>query len=116
MDLEYMTDLGVESLGQPNLAADVRIEGERKVEDLVRDVGMRSREEKEKKNMQKYKMVRFVEWKKTMRKIRQVKAMLSEDDDGKEEGEKRKRKLERLRIDLNYIVVSVLKAGRTPHT
>ncbi|KIJ15616.1 hypothetical protein PAXINDRAFT_39723, partial [Paxillus involutus ATCC 200175] len=90
-------------LAKQSLAADVRVETERRMKaldaDLVRAEGAR----KERNFAVKYHKIKFFERQKVVRKINQTKRSL-ENSEG-EERKKLESALGDLRVDLNYILV-----------
>ncbi|KAG1882400.1 hypothetical protein F4604DRAFT_1953434 [Suillus subluteus] len=89
-------------LAKENLAADVRVETERRLKALEADLARAEVARKERTYAMKYHKVKFFERQKVVRRIKQVKRDLSSAQ-GKER-EKLEGELEGLRVDLNYIL------------
>lgn len=90
-------------LAKDNLAADVRVETERRLKALEADLAKAERVRKEKALAQRYHHIKFFERQKVTRKLNKTKRELEACTDKKE-----KKKLEKalfeLRVDLNYIL------------
>ncbi|TFK65583.1 hypothetical protein BDN72DRAFT_824422 [Pluteus cervinus] len=94
-------------LAKDNLAADVRVETERRVKSLEGDLAKAERSRKERTFATKYHKVKFFERQKVTRKITQTKKQLEDLGSGKSDKKKRKalaKQLVELRVDLNYIL------------
>ncbi|CCM01009.1 uncharacterized protein FIBRA_03057 [Fibroporia radiculosa] len=100
---------------QENLAADVRTTTERRLKSLEADLAQAELARKERTLAARYHGVKFFERQKVTRRVQQVKRQLAElqenvkgkDDKKKSDGkelEKLGRKLEQLRVDLNYTI------------
>ncbi|KAK7052847.1 18S rRNA maturation protein [Paramarasmius palmivorus] len=90
-------------LAKEKLAADVRVNTERKLKSLEADLAKAEESRKEKALATKYHAIKFFERKKVTRKINQVKKKLSEAS-GSSSKEKLEAELSNLRLDLNYIL------------
>jgi len=94
-------------LAKDNLAADVRVETERRLKSLEADLTKAERARKERAFAVRYHKIKFFERQKVTRKIAQTKKRIAELGKGKKE-KKLKPELEKalmdLRIDLNYIL------------
>ncbi|KAG9221312.1 hypothetical protein CCMSSC00406_0009423 [Pleurotus cornucopiae] len=91
-------------LAKDKLAANVRVETERRLKSLEADLAQAELARKERALASKYHMVKFFEKQKVTRKLLQIKRKISSgnfDDDSKEVLERR---LQDLRVDLNYIL------------
>ncbi|KAH9833994.1 uncharacterized protein C8Q71DRAFT_797866 [Rhodofomes roseus] len=97
-------------LAKDKLAADVRTKTERRLKALEADLAQAERTRKERALSQRYHAVKFFERRKVTRRIQQVKRQLAEDKNaegeqlGKKERKRLEKKLEELRVDLNYII------------
>ncbi|KAG1866974.1 hypothetical protein C8R48DRAFT_703829 [Suillus tomentosus] len=89
-------------LAKENLAADVRVETERRLKALEGDLARAETARKERTYAMKYHKVKFFERQKLVRRIKQVKRDLTPAQG--EEREKLEGELEGLRVDLNYIL------------
>lgn len=89
-------------LAKESLAADVRVETERRLKALEADLARAETARKERTYAMKYHKVKFFERQKLVRRIKQVKRDLTSAQ-GKER-EKLDIELEGLRVDLNYIL------------
>ncbi|KIK34839.1 hypothetical protein CY34DRAFT_97214 [Suillus luteus UH-Slu-Lm8-n1] len=89
-------------LAKESLAADVRVETERRLKALEADLARAETARKERTYAMKYHKVKFFERQKLVRRIKQVKRDLTSAQ-GKER-EKLDSELEGLRVDLNYIL------------
>ncbi|KAG2362420.1 hypothetical protein BDR07DRAFT_1357590 [Suillus spraguei] len=89
-------------LAKENLAADVRVETERRLKALEADLARAETARKERTYAMKYHKVKFFERQKLVRRIKQVKRDLTSAH-GKER-EKLEGELDSLRVDLNYIL------------
>ncbi|KAG1767482.1 hypothetical protein EV702DRAFT_1146805 [Suillus placidus] len=89
-------------LAKENLAADVRVETERRLKALEADLARAETARKERTYAMKYHKVKFFERQKLVRRIKQVKRDLTSAQ-GKEKT-KLEGELESLRVDLNYIL------------
>ncbi|KAH9922081.1 uncharacterized protein B0H18DRAFT_1121102 [Fomitopsis serialis] len=97
-------------LAKDKLAADVRTKTERRLKALEADLVQAEQARKERAIAQRYHAVKFFERQKVTRRIQQVKRQLAKDENS--EGEKLRKKerkqlqkrLEELRVDLNYII------------
>ncbi|KAG1726876.1 uncharacterized protein EDB91DRAFT_1165436 [Suillus paluster] len=89
-------------LAKENLAADVRVETERRLKALEADLARAEMARKERTYAMKYHKVKFFERQKLVRRIKQVKRDLTSAQ-GKER-EKLEGELEGLRVDLNYVL------------
>ncbi|KAG2037888.1 hypothetical protein BDR03DRAFT_955783 [Suillus americanus] len=89
-------------LAKENLAANVRVETERRLKALEADLARAEVARKERTYAMKYHKVKFFERQKVVRRIKQVKRDLTSTQ-GKER-EKLDGELEGLRVDLNYIL------------
>ncbi|KAI9204081.1 uncharacterized protein BJ171DRAFT_507591 [Polychytrium aggregatum] len=87
-------------LKRPNLAADVRVELERRLQSLKFEVSENTQEQKEKTLYEKYKYLRFVEQKKVSRKLRQAEKLVA---DSTEPDEALLRQLHYYKVLMNYI-------------
>lgn len=87
-------------LAKENLAADVRVETERRLKALEGDLACAETARKERTYAMKYHKVKFFERQKLVRRIKQVKRDLTPAQG--EEREKLEGELEGLRVDLNY--------------
>jgi len=89
-------------LAKENLAANVRVETERRLRSLEADLARAELSRKERQHATKYHRVKFFERQKVVRRINQTKRTI-EDSEGKS-----RRKLEStladLRVDLNYVL------------
>lgn len=101
-------------LAKDKLAADVRTKTERRLKSLEGDLAQAERIRKERAMSARYHGVKFFERQKITRRIQQVKRQLSQSDAsnkgkeaenlGKKERKQLEKKLEELRVDLNYII------------
>jgi len=89
-------------LSKESLAANVRVETERRLKALEADLARAETSRKERTYAIKYHKVKFFERQKLVRKIKQVKRDLTSAQ-GKE-GERLEGVLEGLRVDLNYVL------------
>lgn len=89
-------------LAKESLAADVRVETERRLKALEADLARAETARKERTYAMKYHKVKFFERQKLVRRIKQVKRDLTSAQ-GKEQT-KLEGELESLRVDLNYIL------------
>ncbi|KAG1758709.1 hypothetical protein EDD22DRAFT_909362 [Suillus occidentalis] len=89
-------------LAKESLAADVRVETERRLKALEADLARAEMARKERTYALKYHKVKFFERQKLVRRIKQVKRDLTSGQ-GKER-EKLDIELEGLRVDLNYVL------------
>ncbi|PCH35633.1 hypothetical protein WOLCODRAFT_126072 [Wolfiporia cocos MD-104 SS10] len=95
-------------LAKDNLAADVRAKTERRLKALEADLAQAELARKERAMSTRYHAVKFFERQKVTRRIKQVKRQLSESTSkdavtlDKKERKKLTKKLEELRVDLNY--------------
>ncbi|GJE98184.1 Efg1 domain-containing protein [Phanerochaete sordida] len=90
-------------LAKDTLAADVRVETERRLKALEADLAKAERVRKEKALAERYHAIKFFERQKVTRKLNQTKRKIEACTDKKEKKKLEKALLE-LRIDLNYIV------------
>jgi hypothetical protein len=98
-------------LAKENLPADVRIEQERKLASLQHEKQVAARQQQEDKMQQKYKMVRFFEERKAVRRLKQarkhLKAALNTTDMSPEEQEAERARwseeVNKFTVDLSYI-------------
>ncbi|KAF8661478.1 hypothetical protein AX16_001315 [Volvariella volvacea WC 439] len=90
-------------LAKDNLAADKRVESERKLKSLEADLEKAERARKERTLAQRYHKIKFFERQKVKRKITQTVKLISETEDKKEK-KKLEKTLQNLRVDLNYIL------------
>ncbi|KZT01468.1 uncharacterized protein LAESUDRAFT_663995 [Laetiporus sulphureus 93-53] len=101
-------------LAKDHIAADVRAKAERKLKSLEADLVEAECARKERVMASRYHAVKFFERQKLIRRIQQVKRQLHEDEEGdgakstKKEQKQLEKRLEELRVDLNYIIVHVL--------
>lgn len=101
-------------LAKDKLAADVRTKTERRLKSLEADLAQAERVRKERAMSARYHGVKFFERQKITRRIQQVKRQLSQSEAsdkgkeaaklGKKERKQLEKKLEELRVDLNYII------------
>ncbi|KAL4249597.1 rRNA-processing protein EFG1 [Abortiporus biennis] len=91
-------------LAKDKLAADVRIETERRLKALERDLAEAERRNKERTMSTRYHKVKFFERQKVVRKINQTKRQLEQCEGSKSEKKELKKALFALRVDLNYIL------------
>ncbi|KAG2127226.1 hypothetical protein DEU56DRAFT_820810 [Suillus clintonianus] len=89
-------------LAKENLAADVRVETERRLKALEADLARAETSKKERTYAMKYHKVKFFERQKLVRRIKQVKRDLTSGQETKKE--KLEGELEGLRVDLNYVL------------
>lgn len=90
-------------LAKDNLAADVRVETERRLRALEKDLSDAQKVRKERTLATRYHKVKFFERQKVLRRITQVKRDLEACSDKKEK-KGLKKSLFSLRVDLNYIL------------
>jgi hypothetical protein len=91
-------------LAKENLAADVRVETERRLKALEADLARAETARKERTYAMKYHKVKFFERQKVVRRIKQVKRDLTSAQGKGKERDKLEGELEGLRVDLNYIL------------
>ncbi|KAF8435159.1 hypothetical protein L210DRAFT_3409515 [Boletus edulis BED1] len=90
-------------LANDNLAADVRVETERRLKALEVDLARAEQSRKERHFATRYHKVKFFERQKVVRKIKQIKRSMAASE-AKEEQEKLKSALADMRVDLNYVL------------
>jgi len=91
-------------LAKDNLAADVRVETERRLKSLEADLEMAERTRKERAFAVRYHKIKFFERQKVVRKISQTKKKLSAKDLNSRLRRELETALLNLRVDLNYIL------------
>ncbi|KAJ8697119.1 18S rRNA maturation protein [Pleurotus ostreatus] len=91
-------------LAKDKLAANVRVETERRLKSLEADLAQAELARKERALASKYHMVKFFEKQKVTRKLLQTKRKLSSGNFGDDSKEVLERRLQDLRVDLNYIL------------
>ncbi|KAF4598842.1 18S rRNA maturation protein [Pleurotus pulmonarius] len=91
-------------LAKDKLAANVRVETERRLKSLEADLAQAELARKERALASKYHMVKFFEKQKVTRKLLQTKRKISSGNFGDDSEEVLERRLEDLRVDLNYIL------------
>ncbi|EPQ55407.1 hypothetical protein GLOTRDRAFT_116299 [Gloeophyllum trabeum ATCC 11539] len=91
-------------LAKDNLAADVRVETERRLRALEADLEAAERARKERALAVRYHKVKFFERQKVVRKIAQTKKKLARDGLRGSERKELEGALAELRVDLNYIL------------
>ncbi|KAG8733245.1 18S rRNA maturation protein [Ceratobasidium sp. 423] len=91
-------------LAKDDLAADVRIESERRLKSLETDLAKAEIRKKERTMAVRYHKIKFFDKRKVTRKIGQVKRALEAPELDKKERKKLQKELLSHRVDLNYIL------------
>ncbi|KZP13015.1 hypothetical protein FIBSPDRAFT_754181 [Athelia psychrophila] len=91
-------------LAKDKLAADVRVETERRMKALEADIAQAESSRTERTMSVKYHKVKFFERQKVVRKISQATKKLSSDELSPKSKKKTEAELHELRVDLNYIL------------
>ncbi|KIJ51263.1 hypothetical protein M422DRAFT_776549 [Sphaerobolus stellatus SS14] len=91
-------------LAKENLAADVRIESERRLRSLEADLAKAERARKERSYATKYHKIKFFERQKVCRKIKQLKKEIEDSQTSLEKLSSIRDTLLARRVDLNYIL------------
>ncbi|KAN0125513.1 DUF2361 domain containing protein [Russula decolorans] len=91
-------------LAKEGLGADVRIEAERKLKALEADLVVAERANKERALATRYHKVKFFDRQKLLRKIRQTKSQLEDENISSKVRKALKVELFDLRVDLNYVM------------
>eukprot|EP00741_Cyanophora_paradoxa_P002672 tig00000615_g2593.t1 len=90
-------------INKPNLDDDTRAKHQQRLDELKQTADDKQRKEKEKAIASKYRMVRFFEKRKLMRKIAQTEKKLQQIEDDEEGSERLSEKLASLQEDMNYV-------------
>ncbi|CAE6502328.1 unnamed protein product [Rhizoctonia solani] len=91
-------------LAKDNLAADIRIQSERRLKSLETDLAKAEIRKKERTMAVRYHKIKFFDKRKVTRKIGQVKRALEGSELDKKERKKLQKELLSHRVDLNYIL------------
>ncbi|KAI0030872.1 hypothetical protein K488DRAFT_79392 [Vararia minispora EC-137] len=91
-------------LARENLAADVRVETERRLRALEGDLQVAEAANKERAMAERYHKHRFFDRQKLVRRIKRVKRQLAEEGLAKKDRKRLEKELFTLRVDVNYII------------
>ncbi|KAH9976304.1 hypothetical protein BGW80DRAFT_1123607, partial [Lactifluus volemus] len=91
-------------LAKEGLAADARVEAERKIKSLEADLAVAERANKERALATRYHKVKFFDRQKLLRKIKQTKKRLEDEEVSSKVRKALKAELFELRVDLNYVM------------
>jgi len=91
-------------LARDNLAADVRVETERRLKSLESDLAKAEQSRKERTNAAKYHKIKFFERQKICRKIKQITATINDPKTPARDIPALQETLKLRRIELNYII------------
>ncbi|KZV73638.1 hypothetical protein PENSPDRAFT_648610 [Peniophora sp. CONT] len=90
-------------LAKDTLAADVRVDTERRLHALEAELAAAEQANKERAMATKYHRIKFFDRKKLLRRVKQVQRQLGADELSDKERKKLERTLSHLRVDLNYV-------------
>ncbi|KAH9067519.1 hypothetical protein EDB87DRAFT_1552906 [Lactarius vividus] len=96
-------------LAKEGLAADIRVESERKLKALETDLVAAEKAKKERALATRYHKAKFFDRQKLIRKIKQTKKRLEEDGVSSKVRKALGAELFELRVDLNYVLVRLFK-------
>ncbi|KAF8515324.1 hypothetical protein BU17DRAFT_51737 [Hysterangium stoloniferum] len=91
-------------LAKNNLAADVRVETERRLKSLESDLARAEQGRKERTNAARYHKIKFFERQKVCRKIKQIKATIDNSKTPAGDIPDLQKTLQLYRVELNYII------------